>query len=239
MEAARLAYGVRDTYVADPEKADVPIKHLLSKSLARELAGRIDPKRRREDLGPVPRPRPGDTIYLCAADDTGLTVSFINSVYFSFGSAIVTAKTGIALQNRGLGFSLTRGHPNAIAPAKRPLHTIIPGMALSAGEAEIAFGVMGGAYQPVGHATAITNMLDYGLDPQSALDAPRVFFDAAGLTLETGVPDNVEHELVAMGHATARAVEPFGGGQIIRIDRKRGVFVGASDPRKDGVALGL
>lgn len=238
LEAARLAYAVRDAFVADPEKADVPISHLLSDKLADELASRIDPKKRRNELGPIPRPRTSDTIYLTVVDGDGLACSFINSVYFSFGSAITTKKTGIWLQNRGLGFSLERGHPNVIAPGKRPLHTIIPGMALRNGKPEISFGVMGGAYQPVGHATAITNMLDYGLDSQAALDAPRVFFDATGLSLERGVPETVKRDLEAMGHVCQWAEEPFGGGQIIAIDRKTGVLRGGSDPRKDGFAAG-
>jgi gamma-glutamyltranspeptidase/glutathione hydrolase len=239
MEAARLAYAVRNTFVADPEKADVPIEHLLSDALADELAQRIDPRRRRDDLGPVPRPRRSDTIYLSVVDGDGLAVSFINSVYFSFGTGLTTEKTGIWLQNRGLGFSLERGHPNVIAPGKRPLHTIIPGMALRHGKPEIVFGVMGGHFQPVGHATAITNMLDHGLDAQAALDSPRVFFDPNGLALERGVPESVKRDLEGMGHTTVWAAEPFGGGQIIAIDRKTGVLRGGSDPRKDGFAAGL
>jgi gamma-glutamyltranspeptidase/glutathione hydrolase len=238
MEAARQAYQVRDAFVADPQKAKVPVGHMLSAALARELASRIDPRQRRDDLGPVPRPRSSDTIYLSVVDRDGLAVSFINSVYHGFGSGITTDRYGIWLQNRGLGFSLERGHLNAIAPAKRPLHTIIPGMGMRGQEAEIVFGVMGGAYQPVGHATAITNMLDFGLDAQATLDAPRVFFDAQGLSLETTIPDAVRRDLERMGHRTAPAPKPFGGGQIIVIDRKRGILMGGSDPRKDGCALG-
>ena len=239
LEAARLAYAVRNTYVADPEKAEVPVSHLLSDALADELASRIDPKRRRPELGPVPSPRKSDTIYLSVVDGDGLCVSFINSVFHSFGSAITTEKTGIWLQNRGLGFTLERGHLNAIAPGKRPLHTIIPGMALKGGKPEIVFGVMGGQYQPVGHATAITNVLDFGLDPQAAIDCPRAFFDPAGLALERGVPESIKRELEAMGHNVIWAEEPFGGGQMIQIDRKTGVLRGGSDPRKDGFAAGL
>ena len=239
LEAGRLAYAVRNAFVADPEKSDVPVSHLLSDALADELASRIDVKRRRDDLGPVPQPKKSDTIYLSVVDGDGLCVSFINSVFHSFGSGITTEKTGIWLQNRGLGFSLERGHRNAIAPGKRPLHTIIPGMALKNGKPEIVFGVMGGQYQPVGHATAITNMLDYGLDPQAAIDCPRAFFNPEGLALERGVPESVKRDLEAMGHKVAWAEEPFGGGQMIQIDRKTGVLRGGSDPRKDGFAAGL
>ena len=239
IEAARQAYRARDTFIADPEKADVPLAHLLSGALADELASRIDPDRRRADLGPVPPPPGSDTIYLSVVDRDGMAVSFINSVFWSFGSAIVSEKTGIALQNRGCGFVLSRGHRNVLAPAKRPLHTIIPAMATRNGEAEICFGVMGGAYQPVGHVTAFTNMVDFGLDPQAALDAPRCFFEGDSLVAEHGVPDDVAATLGAMGHAVVRPDEPLGGGQIIRIDRARGVLIGGSDPRKDGFVAGL
>ncbi len=239
MEAARMAYAVRDAFVADQQKAKVPVEHMLSDKLSDELASRIDPTRRRDDLGPVPRPKKSDTIYLSIVDRDGLAVSFINSVYHGFGSGITTEKTGIWLQNRGLGFSLERGHLNQIAPAKRPLHTIIPGMGMRGPDAEIVFGVMGGHYQPVGHATALTNMLDFGLDAQAALDAPRVFFEGDGLVLETEVPDGVRRDLERMGHVTKHAAEPFGGGQIIVIDRQRGILKGGSDPRKDGLAAGF
>jgi gamma-glutamyltranspeptidase/glutathione hydrolase len=127
---------------------------------------------------------------------------------------------------------------NAIAPSKRPLHTIIPGMGMRGKDAEIVFGVMGGAYQPVGHATAITNLLDFGLDAQAALDAPRVFFEPQGLSLESTIPEAVRRDLERMGHQTVAAPKPHGGGQIIVIDRKNGVLKGGSDPRKDGCALG-
>ena len=239
LEAARAAYAVRDRFVADPQTGAVPIAHMLSDQLARELAARIDPKRRTADLGPVPTPKQSDTVYLAVAEASGLAVSFINSIYHQFGSGIVTAKTGVNLQNRGHCFSLMRGHPNVIAPGKRPLHTIIPGLATRDGRPEIVFGVMGGDYQPLGHAHVLTSMLEHGLDAQSALDLPRVFFDAEGLVLETGIPTAIAAELQAMGHPIARTPEPFGGGQIIVYDHARGVLKGASDPRKDGFAAGL
>ena len=239
LEAARAAYAVRNRFVADPQTDAVPLAHMLSDQLARELAAGINPDRRTADLGPVPVPKQSDTVYLAVAEASGLAVSFINSIYHQFGSGIVTAKTGINLQNRGHCFNLTRGHPNVLAPGKRPLHTIIPGMATRDGRPEIVFGVMGGDYQPLGHAHVITSMLEHGLDAQEALDLPRVFFDAAGLVLETGVPDAMASELQGMGHNITRAPEPLGGGQIIVYDHAAGVLKGASDPRKDGFAAGL
>lgn len=239
LEAARAAYAVRDRFVADPQTGEVPTEHMLSDGLARELAARINPNRRTADLGAVPEPKKSDTVYLAVAEASGLAVSFINSTYCSFGSGIVTRKTGVTLQNRGYCFSLQRGHPNVIAPGKRPLHTIIPGLATRNGRPEIVFGVMGGDYQPLGHAHVITSMLEHGLDAQAAIDLPRVFFDAQGLVLETGVPDAIAAQLQAMGHTIARAPQPFGGGQMIVYDHRAGVLKGASDPRKDGFAAGL
>ena len=239
LEAARLAYAVRDRFVADPQTGHVPVEHMLSEGLARELAARIDPNRRTLDLGPIPNPNKSDTVYLAVAEASGLAVSFINSTYWSFGSGIVTRKTGVNLQNRGYCFNLTPGHPNVIAPGKRPLHTIIPGMAMRDGQPEIVFGVMGGDYQPLGHAHVLTSMLEHGLDAQAAVDLPRGFFDAQGLVLESGVPDAVAAKLADMGHPVARAPEPLGGGQIIVYDHQAGVLKGASDPRKDGFAAGL
>ena len=239
LEAARAAYAVRDRFVADPSTGAVPVDHMLSDDLARKLAARIDPRRRTENLGPVPEPKKSDTVYLAIAEDNGLAVSFINSTYQSFGSGIVTRMTGVNLQNRGHCFSLLRRHPNVIAPGKRPLHTIIPGLAARNGRPEIVFGVMGGDYQPLGHAHVLTSMLEHGLDAQAALDLPRVFFDAKGLVLENGVEEAVAYQLQAMGHAIAPAPEPFGGGQIIVYDHATGVLKGASDARKDGFAAGI
>ena len=239
LEAARAAYAVRDQFVADPRASAVPVGHMLSDALASELAARIDPSRRIAALGPVPRPKQSDTVYLAVAEASGLAVSFINSIYEPFGSGIVTMKTGITMQNRGACFSLERGHPNVIAPAKRPLHTIIPGMALDKGGPRIVFGVMGGSYQPLGHAHVLTSMFEHGLDPQAAVDCQRAFFAEGGVSLEGGVPEPVAAELADMGHKVSRAPEPFGGGQMIVYDRANGVLQGASDPRKDGFAAGI
>ncbi|MEL6375193.1 MAG: gamma-glutamyltransferase family protein [Pseudomonadota bacterium] len=238
IEAARLAYAARDAFVADPDQADVPVGHLLSDHLIDTLAARIDPAARTADLGPIPEPAGTDTIYLSVVDGDGMAVSFINSVFSAFGSGIVTREFGFALHNRGQGFSMDAGHPNVIAPRKRPMHTLVPAIATKDGQPVLSFGVMGAAFQPIGHAYVMTNMLDYGMDPQEALDHPRVFFDGDQVGCERTVPRATIDGLQAMGHDAVYVDDPWGGGQIVQIDRARGTLIGASDPRKDGIALG-
>ena len=179
------------------------------------------------------------TIYLTVADRDGRLVSFINSVYSGFGSKVVTPRSGIVLQNRGACFTLAEGHPNEIGPGKRPMHTIIPAMVLKDGRPWMSYGVMGGDYQPMGHVHVLTNMIDHGMDPQEAVDHPRIFWDEDGvLDAESGLPDEASAALEALGHQTQRAARPHGGAQVIVVDRENGFFVGASDPRKDGCAMG-
>ena len=239
MEAGRAAYAMRDAFVADPEMAGVPVEHMLSDGVISELARRIDPKRRTPDLGPVPRPAGSDTIYLTVADESGMAISFINSLFSPFGSGIMTRKTGVVLQNRGQGFVLDPKHPNCIAPRKRPMHTLVPAMALREGKPFLSFGVMGAAFQPMGHAYVMTNMLDFGMDPQEAIDCPRVFFEGNELQVEESVPAATAERLAGMGHTVTVRDEPWGGGQAICFDHANGVMIGASDPRKDGCALGF
>ncbi len=167
----------------------------------------------------------------------GSAVSFINSVFHGFGSGLVSPKTGVVLQNRGAGFVLEAGHRNAIAPHKRPLHTIIPGMLMKAGRAVMPFGVMGGQYQPTGHAHFLTNLLDYRMDVQTALDFPRVFHDGKVCQVERGIPTQIKEALTNLGHKVVPAVLPHGGGQAIWMNENGGL-VGGSDPRKDGCAMG-
>jgi gamma-glutamyltranspeptidase/glutathione hydrolase len=238
IEAARLAYAMRDAFVADPEMAEVPVAHMLSGATIDELVGRIDRNRRQPELAPVPRPSGSDTVYLTVVDERGMAVSFINSLFSSFGSGIVTRKTGVVLHHRGSAFVLDPGHPNCIAPRKRPMHTRVPAMAMKEGQPYLSFGVMGAAFQPLGHAYLLTNMLDYGLDPQEAIDAPRVFFEGRELLAEESVPAATVEQLAAMGHTVRVRPEPWGGGQAICFDRANSVLIGASDPRKDGCALG-
>ncbi|MEO0618510.1 MAG: gamma-glutamyltransferase [Pseudomonadota bacterium] len=238
LEAARLSYAMRDTFIADPEYADVPVAYILSDAFADELAGRIDPARRTDDLGPIPGPPGSDTIYLCVVDEDGMAVSFINSVFSAFGSGIVTQDTGVLLHNRGQGFVLDPAHPNALAPGKRPLHTLVPAMALRNGRAELVFGVMGALFQPTGQMYVLSNIYDYGMDVQEALDFPRIFFEGDHLEAEPGVPRAIVDELRSMGHDVRPRGEAWGGGQAIHIAAETGVLSGGSDPRKDGCALG-
>lgn len=236
-EATRLAYGVRDQYVADPQHADVPLKRLLSKELADELRAKIDLEKAMpvEAIGNVPVYR--DTIYLTVVDKDRNVCSFINSLYFAFGSGLCSPK-GVLFQNRGAGFRVQPGHPNNIAGGKRPMHTIIPGMVVEKGRASMAYGVMGGAFQPVGHTHVLTNMFDYGMDPQEALDLPRAFHVAGRLELERGVPEETAQLLTRKGHTVHRPDMPWGGGQMIAVDWENGTLAAGSDPRKDGFAAG-
>jgi gamma-glutamyltranspeptidase/glutathione hydrolase len=183
-------------------------------------------------------PRHKDTVYLCVVDRDGNACSFINSLFESFGGGILAPRSGVMLHNRGFGFRLERGHPNCIAPRKRPMHTIIPGMVMRDGRAVMPFGVMGGHYQPMGQSWFLANFLEYGLDIQESLDLFRVFPYGGKLEVERGVPDAVVGRLAALGHVPVLAGKPHGGGQAIWIDHDRGCLIAGSDPRKDGLALG-
>ena len=190
------------------------------------------------DLPKVSPPMNPSTVYLTVVDKDRNVCSFINSIAHSFGSAIVSNNTGILLQNRGAGFRVQPDHPNCIAPGKRPLHTIIPGLVTKNGRSVMPFGVMGGQYQPVGQVHMLTNVVDYGLDIQEAIDQPRALHYEGIYQLEVGIPADVEEGLRKIGHQTARVAVPWGGGQGVWIDWERGALVGGSDPRKDGCALG-
>jgi gamma-glutamyltranspeptidase / glutathione hydrolase len=179
-----------------------------------------------------------DTVYLCVVDRDGNACSFINSLFEGFGSAILAEQTGVMLQNRGFGFRVERGHPNCIAPRKRPMHTIIPGMLMKDGHAVMPFGVMGGHYQPMGHSWFLTNLLEFGLDIQEAIDLPRLLPLRGKLQIERGIPAGAVETLKRLGHDTEPVERPHGGGQAIWIDRDRGYLVAGSEPRKDGLALG-
>lgn len=238
IEIGRVAYSVRDAMVADPAHMTVTVEQLLSEEFAGELAKSIDPKRRNTDLV-VPKLPDADTTYLTVVDRDRMAVSFINSLYRSFGSKIVAPKSGIALQNRGACFTLEEGHPNELKPGKRPMHTIIPATASRQGRAALSFGVMGGAYQPLGHALVLSNIYDHGMDVQRAIDFPRLFWaDDDLINVEAGISADIRTELERRGHQTRDAAVPIGGGQVILIDEKSGFLVGGSDPRKDGLALG-
>jgi gamma-glutamyltranspeptidase/glutathione hydrolase len=236
LEAARMAYGVRDTHIADPNFMRVSVNALLDNSFAQNLANHID-RSKRTLLPAAPTPG-GDTVYVTVVDRDRTAVSIINSLYGVFGSRIATEKTGIMLHNRGACFVVEPTHPNAIGPSKRPMNTIIPGLGMRAGRCELSFGVMGAHYQPMGHAHVIANLVDYGMDVQAAINAPRVFFEGDATVVERGVPVETIAGLAARGHRIEARALPWGGGQAIAIDWERGVLIGGSDPRKDGCALG-
>ncbi len=241
LEAARLVYRDRDAFLADPTQAEVPVERLLDPAYLASLRRLIRDDRALRDLpraGEAALPAHRDTVYLCVVDRDGNACSLINSTFHSFGSGILAERSGVMLHNRGLGFRFERGHPNCIAPNKRPMHTIIPGMLTQNGEAVMPFGVMGGHFQPMGQTLFLTNHIDYGLDVQEALDLPRVMALGGRVETERGVPLAVIDMLSRLGHAVDRVAMPHGGGQAIRIDRARGVLIGGSDPRKDGMALG-
>lgn len=236
IEAARLAYGVRNASIGDPAFMTEKVTAILDKGFAATLAGMIDPARR--SLFPKPLKPQGSTVLVCVVDKDRNAVTMINSLFSFFGSGITAEKTGILLHHRGSGFNLELGHPNCIGPSKRPMHTIIPALALHNGRVDMAFGVMGGAYQAMGHAHFISNVVDHGMDLQGAIDRPRVFFEGEQVQVENGVSEDAIQALRARGHDVVRRALPHGGAQAIRIDWERGVLIGASDPRKDGCALG-
>jgi gamma-glutamyltranspeptidase/glutathione hydrolase len=241
LEAARLVYRDRNAFLADPLQVDVPVAHLTDPAYLAALRGLIRDDVALRDLpraGEADLPRHRDTVYLSVVDRDGNACSLINSLFEPFGSGILAEKSGVMLHNRGLGFRIERGHPNCIAPRKRPMHTIIPGMLTEGGEPLLCYGVMGGHFQPMGQTLFLTNHIDYGLDIQEAIDLPRMMPLGGRIEAERGIPLSLIDLLSRLGHQVERMANPHGGGQAIRIDRARGVLIGGSDPRKDGMALG-
>ncbi len=238
-EAKKIAF--RDLYekVGDPEFGDIPAEQMLSKEYAAGLRERIS---RDRAARPSPEPvRGSDTTYLCAVDAEGNGCSFINSLFMGFGSGIVASGTGVCLQNRGHSFRLVESHPNALLPGRRPMHTIIPGLATNSATGALwaTFGVMGGPMQPQGHAQVISNLVDFGMSPQEAVDHPRHFHKTDTLLLEGRVPEPEVERLRSMGHRVEvgeNYVVPAGGAQLIRV-LENDVRACGSDPRKDGCAL--
>jgi gamma-glutamyltranspeptidase/glutathione hydrolase len=244
IEAIKLAFADRGRYIADPEQAHVPVATLLSKDYAHGRAALIHMQKALKRVAPGVVPTGGDTVYLTTADAQGNVVSLINSLYFPFGSGLVAGDTGIVLQNRGYGFVTDPGHPNCVAPRKRPFHTIIPAMLCRQGRPVVSFGVMGGDVQPQGHLQVVSNLVDYGLNIQEALDYPRFrFLDTDRVALEGAAGVELTAGLAERGHAVvdeqvAMAMGGFGGGQGIMIDADSGCYWGGSDRRKDGCAIG-
>ncbi len=236
-EATKLAYDARNRFIADPGHTTA-LDHLLSDKTADALTALIDPNRAMESATTLSEQVHKDTIYITVVDRDRMAVSLIYSIFRSFGSGLASEKFGVLFQNRGSGFNLTPGHPNEARGGKRPMHTIIPGI-LKAGDRMVQpFGVMGGAYQANGHARFVTNLADFGLDPQSAIDAPRTFPWQGELRVERGYAPSVLQELADRGHNVVTPAKPIGGAQTILIDHESGTLQGASDPRKDGCAIG-
>ena len=240
IEATRLAYSVRNAFLADPALASVPGDWMLSGRLADDLRKRIEPGRMVDPLPKLAGPAHNDTVYITVVDKDRNSASFINSTFHTFGSGIVAPRSGVVLQNRGMSFSLDARHPNVIAPGKRPLHTIIPAMLVKDGRAQMPFGVMGGDYQAMGHASFLARVLDYGLDLQEAMDLPRVFPEPGtrSLQIEGTLKPETQEGLAKIGYELKRMTRPIGGSQAIWIDWANGTLIGGSDPRKDGGALG-
>ncbi len=249
IEAMRLAFADARWYVADPAFSPAPLAALLAKSYAETRRKLIDPRRATIDQQHGTPVAGSDTVYFCAVDGDGNACSFINSNYMGFGTGIVPAGWGFTLQNRGHNFSLDARHPNALAPRKRPYHTIIPAMATREADGSLyaALGVMGGFMQPQGHMQVVVGLAEDGLNPQAALDRPRfcITDGAAGghVVLEEGIPLATLDRLAAMGHRVSLVTgydrATFGRGQIIRRDPATGVLCAGSDPRADGCAMCL
>ena len=235
-EAAKLAYDARDRILADPDHTS-RLNHMLSMETAKRLAGLINPDKAMTSAKTMSEAVHKDTVYITVVDRDGMAVSLIYSIFHGFGSGIASDKFGILLQNRGAGFTLEEGHVNELKGGKRPMHTIIPGMIKDGGKVLMPFGVMGGAYQPNGHARFVSNLTDFSMDTQTAIDAPRAFADKGVLNVERGYSDEVRAQLTEMGHKVEIPRVAIGGAQAIKL-RADGLLEGASDPRKDGCALG-
>lgn len=243
IEAMRLAFADARQYIADSAANPSPLEGLLNPSYAAERRSMVSLERAMLPPSYGMPPRGSNTVYLSVVDGNGNACSFINSLFYGWGTGIVAKDTGVFLQNRGSGFSLDPTHPNALAPGKRPYHTIIPGMALKDGELWASFGVMGGFMQPQGHFQVISAMVDDDLNPQEALNRPRFCLEAGTgdslLALEEGISVATMARLAELGHrvrpVSGRGRGVFGDGQIIRRDPQSGVLFGGSDPRKDGL----
>lgn len=236
-EAIKLAYDARDRFIADPDFTE-RLDYMLAPETAANLAKLLDPTRPIQQVSSITSSLHRETVLLIVVDKDLMAVSMIYSIFHSFGSGIASEKFGVNFQNRGAGFTLEEGHPNELAGSKRPLHTIIPAMLAQNNRIVMPFGVMGGQYQAAGHARMITNLSDYGMHPQQALDGPRSFPVDGRLMLERGYEDHVFEGLRNLGHDVDCPENPHGGGQAIWIDYNTGVLQGASDHRKDGCAIG-
>ena len=236
IEAIKLAFTDGMRHITDPKHMDVSVENLLSGDLASKRRAMICERA----IDPQSVPYMGkDTVYFNAADGDGMMVSFIQSLYESFGSCVTVPGLGVSFQNRGANFTLDERHINVLAPGKRPYHTIIPAFLTKGGEPAGPFGVMGGFMQPQGHLQVAVNMIDYGMNPQAALDAPRWQWHSGRRVLfEHGAPEHIVRGLKQMGHQAEYAPDAgYGRGQVI-MRHPLGGYVGATEPRTDGAVLG-
>jgi gamma-glutamyltranspeptidase len=258
-EAVKLAFADRNAWLTDPKFVEIPLDRLLDKGYAEERRAQIDPERAME-MGAVEpgitfeggarrdaRGAEGDTCYFAAADESGLMVSVIQSIYHDFGSAVVGGDTGIIVQNRGAFFSLDDDHPNRLEPGKRTFHTLIPAMALRDGQAELAYGTMGGEGQPQTQAAMLTRLLHFGYNAQQAIEAPRWLMgrtwgtESQDLSLEGRIPDPVVRELKLRGQPVKPLTDwndNMGHAALIRRNGDTGLYEAGADPRGDGAAIG-
>ena len=256
VEAKRIAFADRAAYLGDPDAVPPAVlKTLISKDYAALRRKEIDPAKAAQAYKPgvvkgvtssagaeadqnFTGLDHGDTIYMTVADGKGNFVSLIQSLFSEFGSGIVAGDTGIVLHNRGSGFNLTAGHPDQIAPHKRPLHTLIPAFVMKDGKPYFSFGVMGGDHQAQGHTQALVNLIDFGMNVQEAGEAARVNHGNNGLQVESAVLAAVRESLIQRGHKVTPSIGAYGGYQGILLDPRTGVLMGGSDVRKDGLAIG-
>ncbi len=250
LEAKKLAFEDRAIYYADMDFADVPVKELISKEYADRRVKLIDPKRAAQSVAPGRLKSESDTVYLTTADKEGNMVSLIQSIYYPWGSGFVPEGMGFCLQNRGQLFSLDPDHLNKLEPHKRPFHTIIPAFVTKDGKPIFSFGVMGGDFQPQGHAQVLMNLIDFGMSPQQAGEQPRVrhiesstptgkkMVGGGKVVFERGISDSAKNKLAEMGHNIKREIGVYGGYQGIWREENPLRYFGGSDLRKDGCAIG-
>jgi gamma-glutamyltranspeptidase/glutathione hydrolase len=258
IEAKRIAFADRGAYLADPEAVPAGVlETLISKQYAEMRRKDIDRNRTAREYRPAPLGRSstsparnaegfddltgrdlGDTIYMTVADGQGNVVSLIQSLFDDFGAGIVAGDTGIVLHNRGSLFTLEAGHPNQVAPHKRPLHTLVPAFVMKDGKPWLSFGVMGGDMQPQGHVQVLVNLIDFGMNVQEAGEAARIRHSNNGVAIESAISAEARYGLNERGHHLVDPIGQFGGFQGILIDPRTGVLMGGSDPRKDGLAIG-
>lgn len=237
-EIARLAYAERDLFIADPRTGEIPVERLLSSAHIADLRNSVSMTGRMANLHAVMQRAHRDTVFISVVDRDRMAVSLINSIFEDFGCGIACAKTGVIFHNRASSFTLEHDHPNRIEGRKRPMHTIIPAMLAQGGRAVMPFGVTGAHFQPLGQVQILTNIIDYGMSVQAAIDYPRMFARGDAFEVERTVPEGIAEGLRRLGHNVTRPENPLGTAQAIWIDHARGILRGGADGRRDGIALG-